>query len=127
MQEMRTRVSRITQDLNALLQELATVPEEHASELIEKVLTPEITKGFESSLDAVRRLLWSHIGAASRQSKSTTPSETLPGGIEVRVSMEGSGPAQGKGSVGTFIEKVEAIVQKKIPTLQKDEDQSHGN
>lgn len=121
MQEMRERMRRITQDLNALLEELAAVRDEHATELIREVLTPEIIKGFKSSVGAMRRLLWSYIETASRQSSLTVPNETLRAAIDALRSMHESESTQLQGSAeGTLIEKVDAIVQKKIPTLPKD-------
>lgn len=121
MQEMRGRALRITQDLNALLEELAAVREEHATELVTEVLTLEVIKGFRSSVHSMRRLLWLYIDAASRQSNLTSPNETLREAIDALRSMHESGNAPLHDSPGdTLIEKVEAIVEKKIPSLHKD-------
>lgn len=121
MQEMHGRVRRITQDLNALVEELAAVREEHARELVTEVLTPEVIKGFKSSVHSMRRLLWLYIDAASRQSNLTAPNEALREAIDALRSTHESGNASLHDSPGdTLIEKVEAIVEKKIPSLHKD-------
>jgi heptaprenylglyceryl phosphate synthase len=116
MKEIRSRVHRITQDLNALLEELAVVREESARELVEEVLTPQIIRGFKSSVDAMRRLLWFYIEAASQTSKSRQ-NLALEGVVDALRSMQESGSGVRSGSAAdSFIEKVEAIVEKRIPS-----------
>lgn len=120
MKEMRSRVCRITLDLNVLLEELAAVQEDNARELVEGVLTPEIIKRFKSSVDAMRRLLWFYIEAASRQANRQQPSLALQEIVDALRSMRDSGSGLPASSgTGSFIEKVEAIVEKRIPTLSQ--------
>lgn len=117
MKEMCSRVRRITQDLNALLEELAIVREENARELVEEVLAPEIIKGFKSSVDAMRRLLWVYIEAAARQNNNARRQNlALDGVVDALKSMHGGGVLPAGATPGSFIEKVEAIVEKKIPS-----------
>lgn len=120
MKEIRSRVHRITQDLNALLEELAVVREENARELVEEVLTPEIIKGFKSSVDSMRRLLWFYIEAASQPTKSHRQNLALEGVVDALRSMHESGSILPAGSAAdSFIEKVEAIVEKRIPSVSQ--------
>lgn len=120
MKEMRNRVRRITNDLNALLEELSAVHEENARELVEGVLTPEIIKGFKASVDAMRRLLWFYIEAASRQTGPQQQNLALEGVVDALTSMRHSESGLPAGpAAGSFIEKVEAIVERKIPFLSQ--------
>lgn len=114
---MQERCERITRNLNALLEDLAAVQEEHT---IGAILTPEAIKGFGSSVQAMRRLLWLYIEEASRQSHPTAPNQTLRDAINALKSMHDnvSTPLEGWAD-GTLIEKVDAIVRKKIPTIHK--------
>lgn len=121
MEEMRSRVCRITQELNLLLQDLAAVREEDSKRLIEEVLPPEIIKSFKSSVDAMRRVLWSYIEAAARQDSPAERSLTLQKLVDVLRSLRQRGiPVPAQTSDGSFIEKVEAIVDKKMPSTHKD-------
>lgn len=108
MQEMCNRVCRITQDLNTLLRELEAAP-------VEEILTPEVIKAFKSSVDAMRRLLWVYIetsGSASGHSRN----QTLHGVVDPLKSMrEIAFPANRISAGDSFIEKMEAIVERKIP------------
>jgi hypothetical protein len=115
MKEMRNRVRRITQDLNTLLQELAAVREPQARELVEGVLTPEVIKAFKSSVDAMRRLLWVYI-EASACAAGQSQNQTLRGVVDALRSMRETAPSTTRRSGdGSFIEKMEAIVEKKMP------------
>jgi hypothetical protein len=123
MKEMRARVRRITRDLNGLSQELSAIREEHAFELVEDVLTPEVIKGFKSSVDAMRRLLWLYIEAASRntsrQNSHLEPNQALEGAVAALRSLRDGVSPPLSAAGGTFIEKVEAIVDRKIPSKPK--------
>ena len=115
MQEKRE--SRISKNLNALLEDLAAVREEHA---ICEILTPEVIKCFGSSVQAMRRLLCLYIEEASRQSNLTVPNQTLRDAIDALKSMrDTTSTTPDPWADGTLIEKVEAIVRRKIPTLDK--------
>ena len=117
MKEMRSRVHRITQDLDALLKELAVFREEHTSELLEEVLAPEIIREFKSSVDAMRRILWLYSEAASRHAaRQRRPGAPLQALRSLR--QNGSTPPAGTGR--SFIERVQAIVDKKIDLLPGD-------
>lgn len=116
MKEIRSRVCRITQDLNVLLPELAAVREQDARELVEEVLTPEIIKALKSSVDAMRRLLWFYIEAASRQTNPRQHNLALEGVVDALRSMRESGTVSSTSASGSFIEKVEAIVERRIPS-----------
>jgi hypothetical protein len=125
MKEIRTRVRRITQDLNALLEELAAVREPNAGELLEQALTPEILKGFKASVDCMQRLLWAYIEAASyqpsRKNATTQQSLAINGLVDALRSLPGTEPSSSRGAAsGSFIEKVEAIVERKIPPRPHD-------
>lgn len=111
MNDMRNRVRRLTRDLNALLKEMAAVREEHACELVDEVLTEAAMKQFKSSVDAMRRLLWVYIDAASRSSSHSRHSRQAAG--------LKPGPHPAKSLPGSFIEKVEAIVEQSISRRQK--------
>lgn len=121
MKEMRNRVHRITQDLDALLKELTVVREEHASKLLDEALAPEIIKEFKSSVDAMRRILWLYTEAASCdaawQRSRRRPGATLQA---IRGSRQsGSTPPAGMAN-RSLIERVQAIVDKKIHSLPGD-------
>jgi hypothetical protein len=105
MQEMCNRVGRITEDLNILLRELEAAP-------AEGILTPEVIKAFKSSVDAMRRLLWVYT-SSSIAGQSRNP--TLRGIVNALENMgEIASPASAMPAGGSFIEKVEAIVERKI-------------
>ena len=118
MNEMRSRVRRITYELNVLLEQLAELREEDAKELTEEVLTPETIKGFKSSVDAMRRVLWFY--AETRQSSPAERSLKLQSAVDALRSLRQDGCSSGaQGADGSFIEKVEAIVDKKMPSLHE--------
>lgn len=124
MKEMRSRVRRITQDLNGLLEDLAAVREPNARKLMEQVLTPEIIQGFKASVDSMQRLLWAYLEAASYQTshQNATPQQslTLNDVLDALKSLPGTAPSLSRGASGSFIEKVEAIVERKIPPRSHD-------
>lgn len=116
MEEMRSRVQRITNDLNMLLDQLAAVREEDSRKLIEEVLTPEIIRAFKSSVDAMWRALWFYIEAAARQSSSAEGNLTLQNVVDALRNLRyAEAPVATEASSGSFIEKVAAIVDKKMP------------
>jgi len=119
MKEMRSRVHRITQDLNALLKELAVVRGEHASELVEEALTPEIIEGFKSSVDAMRRFLWLYIEAAARNAARQRGRQRPGTALQALRSLRQSGSTLPAGAGRSFIERVQAIVDKKIHSLPR--------
>lgn len=123
MNDVRNRVRKLTRELNALLKEMATVREEHACELVDEVLTEETMKQFKSSVDAMRRLLWLYIDAAahsSPHSRQSGQAANLKRATETLRSLHhGAGPHPAKSLPGSFIEKVEAIVEKSISRRQK--------
>lgn len=121
MTDIRNRVRRITRELNGLLKEMATVREEHACELVDEVLTEETVKQFKSSVDAMRRLLWLYIDAAARKgSHSHQQAANLKRATEALRSLHhGDTPFPAKSFTGSFIEKVEAIVEQNIPARRK--------
>jgi hypothetical protein len=89
VKEMQDRVRRIVRDLCTLQAEVMQVLQQHPSQPIEEILTPEVTAEFKSAVDAMRHLLYE------------------------------SGASSGGGS---FIEKVEAIMQRKIPLQEPEKD-----
>lgn len=121
MTDIRNRVRKLTRELNGLLKEMATVREEHACELVDEVLTEETVKQFKSSVDAMRRLLWLYIDAARTGPHSHTQQAA---GVKrateaLRSLHHGDIPFPAKSFSGSFIEKVEAIVEQNIPARQK--------
>jgi len=120
MEEMRHRVGRITNDLNALLNEITTVRE--GSELLDHVLTPEVIKGFKISVDAMRRLLWLYAETTVRRSsQASVDAQSLEEAREaLGRSLHGlGGRVPLTWGTGSFIEKVEAIVEKRIPAMHE--------
>lgn len=125
MKEIRSRVRRITHDLNALREEMAAVREPNVKESLEQALTPEILKGFKTSVDGMRRLLWTYIEAApyqtSCQNAAPQPSLALKGMVDTLRTLPGNAPFLSRGAAsGSFIEKVEAIVERNIPPRSRD-------
>lgn len=121
MTDIRNRMRRVTRELNGLLQELSTVREEHACELVEEVLTEETIKQFKGSVDAMRRLLWLYIEAAARSKpRNSRQASGLKRATEVLRSLgQGESTCSSKSVSGSFIEKVEAIVERSIPPKRK--------
>jgi hypothetical protein len=123
MTDIRNRVRRLTRELNAMLKEMATVREEHACELVDEVLTEETMKQFKSSVDAMRRLLWLYIDAAARNDSPTHHLRQAAGlnrATEALRSLHhGDTPLPAQSLPGSFIEKVEAIVDQSIPPRRK--------
>jgi hypothetical protein len=118
MKEMRIRIRRMTHDLNALLEELATLEKRDAEPPIKEILTPDILRDFKSSVDAVRRTLWFYDARAINENTGTRHSSALN---EMNSSQSTSAVKQNRGnSYGSFIEKVEAIVERKIPSRSTD-------
>jgi len=113
MEEMRNRVGRITNDLNSLLNEI-TAGRQGSGEL-EHVLTPEVIKGFKTSVDAMRRLLWLYVETAVQRSSESVDEQSLQGAKDALRSL-GAGVPLAWGT-GSFIEKVEAIVERRIPVM----------
>jgi len=109
MKEMRNRVLRITQDLNTLQEEIAQVRQQHACELAVEVFTPGLAGEFRSTVDSMRHWLWLNTGDASLP-RIPQAGHDLKGGLSVGISANPSS--------GSFIEKVEAIVERKIPLQQ---------
>lgn len=122
MTDIRNRVRKLTRELNGLLKEMATVREEHACELVDEVLTEETVKQFKSSVDAMRRLLWLYIDAAARTGSHSHAQQAagLKRATEaLRGLHHGEVPFPAKSFSGSFIEKVEAIVEQNIPARRK--------
>jgi hypothetical protein len=118
MKEMRTRIHRLTQDLNALLEELATLRKRDSGPPIKEIVTPDIIKDFKSSVDAVRRILWFYDATAINENTGTRNFSAL-NEIDAFQSTP-PGKASRGSSYGSFIEKVEAIVERKIPSRSTD-------
>ena len=123
MTDIRNRVRKLTRELNGLLKEMATVKEEHACELVDEVLTEETVKQFKSSVDAMRRLLWLYIDAAARKGSHPHHAQqaaNLKRATDALRSLHhGDIPFPAKSFPGSFIEKVEAIVEQNIPARRK--------
>jgi hypothetical protein len=123
MTDIRNRIRKLTRELNGLLKEMATVREEHACELVDEVLTEETVKQFKSSVDAMRRLLWLYIDAAARTGRHSHHAQHAAGlkrATEALRSLHhGDMPFPAKSFSGSFIEKVEAIVEQSIPARRK--------
>ena len=119
MKEMRVRVRRITEDLNALLKELSTSQGVNVGELIEEILTVEVMQDFKASVDAMRHLLWVYIEAASRASEGVhdinlaVQSLRLQRATEMlRGLREGGVPISTQYPEGrTFVAQVQAVVE----------------
>jgi hypothetical protein len=120
MKEIRSRIRRTTCELNGLLEQLAAIQEKDAQELVVSVLTPEIVQEFKSSIDAMRRVLWVYMQASAGHASVFKSDLKSQGLVQTLRSARRSG-SPGLGSAqGSFIEKVEAIVDKKIPLLPGD-------
>ena len=119
MKEMRVRVRRITEDLNALLKELSTSQGVNVGELIEEILTVEVMQDFKASVDAMRHLLWVYIEAASRASDGShdinlaVQSLRLQRATEMLKGLrEGGVPISTQYPEGrTFVAQVQAVVE----------------
>src|SRR5437763_408680 len=119
MKEMRVRVRRITEDLNALLRELSTSQGVNVGELIEEILTVEVMQDFKASVDAMRHLLWVYIEAASRASDGAhdinlaVQSLRLQRATEMLKGLrEGGVPISTQYPEGrTFVTQVQAVVE----------------
>ena len=119
MKEMRVRVRRITEDLNALLRELSTSQGVDVGELIEEILTVEVMQDFKASVDAMRHLLWVYIEAASRASDGSrdinlaVQSLRLQRATEILKGLrEGGVPISTQYPEGrTFVAQVQAVVE----------------
>jgi hypothetical protein len=123
MSELRNRVCRITCELDALMQELATVREERVCELMEQKLTMEVINGFKASVDAMRSLLWFYIdsasGSRSQEIDYVRQSLHLLEAMEVlRSRREAHLPLASAANGGSLIERIEAMVQERIPNHQ---------
>jgi hypothetical protein len=118
MKQIRNRVRRITRELSMLQEDLATAQRQPSSDSAQEILTPEAMTEFKSCVDALRRLLWLSAPAPTSVCSPNTahvPTELqAPRGVweQARISPRWSG--------GSFIEKVEAIVERKIPLQQPD-------
>lgn len=119
MNDVRNRVRKFTRELNGLLKEMATVREEHACELVDEVLTEETMMQFKSSVDAMRRLLWLYIDAAARSGSRSQAAGLNRATDTLRSLHHGASPCRGKSLPGSFIEKVEAIVEQSISSQEK--------
>jgi hypothetical protein len=117
MNAIRERMRRITHDLNALREELTTLEHSGVRELIEEMLTVEVTQHFKSSVDAVRHLLWIYIEAVAQ---AKAPGEVdyevqalrLQRAVEILRSLrEGSVPVN-LNNHGSFVDHVSALVDR---------------
>jgi len=113
MEEMRNRVGRITNDLNNLLNEINAGQQE--SYELGHVLTPEVIKGFKTSVDAMRRLLWLYVETAVHRSSQSVDEQSLHGARDALRSLGARVPLTW--GTGSFIERVEAIVERRIPDM----------
>ena len=81
MNSIRERMRRITHELNGMREELTTLERSGVRELIEEMLTVEVTRDFKTSVDAVRHLLWVYIEAVaqpkSRRSRLRSPESEI--------------------------------------------------
>ena len=66
MTELSANITRVTEDLNALLKRLFNARGPEAAKLLEQILTLEMMRDFKLAVDAMRHLLWIYIEAASR-------------------------------------------------------------
>src|SRR5437879_154906 len=81
MSELTTRIRRITEDLQAVQQQLSSAarPEASASELdavMQEMVNIELISQFKTSVDHMRHLLWSYIEASSSKGRLNV-SDTL--------------------------------------------------
>jgi len=116
MKQIRNRVRRITRELSVLQEELATAERLQSSDAVQEILTPEAMTEFKSCVDALRRLLW----ASTDASRSGDRSSAAQAPIELQAPQGDRGQTRvsPRCSSGSFIEKVEAIVERKIPLQQ---------
>ena len=76
MDDICTRIRRITSDLNVLQDELewqkvSKSSQEHQAQLLEEILSLDLVSDFKSAVDRVRHFLWCYIENAA--SESTQP------------------------------------------------------
>lgn len=76
MSELTTRIRRVTEDLQAIQEELSKAAEpgahpEMRNVLMEELLNAELIDRFKSSVDQMRVLLFSYIEAAASQGRYT--------------------------------------------------------
>jgi hypothetical protein len=81
MSELTTRIRRITQDLQAVQEQLSSAarPDAPASvrdAVMEEMVNIEMISEFKTSVDHMRHLLWSYIEASSSKGRLTV-SDTL--------------------------------------------------
>jgi hypothetical protein len=81
MSELTTRIRRITEDLQAVQQQLSSAarPDAPSSErdaVMQEMINVEMINEFKTSVDHMRHLLWSYIEASSSKG-SLTVSDTL--------------------------------------------------
>ncbi|MCU1283951.1 MAG: hypothetical protein JWO13_301 [Acidobacteriales bacterium] len=81
MSELTTRIRRITEDLQAVQQQLSSAarPDAPSSErdaVMQEMINVELINEFKTSVDHMRHLLWSYIEASSSKG-SLTVSDTL--------------------------------------------------
>jgi hypothetical protein len=115
MNSIRERMRRITHELNGMREELTTLERSGVRELIEEMLTVEVTRDFKTSVDAVRHLLWVYIEAVAQPKEAgavdyEVQSLRLQRAIEILRSLrEGSVPANANGHL-SFVDHVSAMV-----------------
>src|SRR5437899_333946 len=81
MSELTTRIRRVTEDLQAIQEQLSSAARHDASSeeresVMEEMLNLELINEFKTSVDHMRHLLWSYIEASSSQGRLTV-SHTL--------------------------------------------------
>ncbi len=115
MNSIRERVRRITQELNGMREELASLEHSGVRELIEEMLSVEVTRDFKASVDAVRHLLWVYIEAVAQPREAgavdyEVQSLRLQRAIEILRSLrEGSVPSSVNSHL-SFVDHVSAMV-----------------
>src|SRR5215469_2922107 len=112
MKQIRNRVRRITRELSVLQEELVTAQGQQSSDAVQEILTPEAMTEFKSCVDALRRLLWLSTDASTSESRSSAA--YVPTELQVPHDGWGQTRVSPRWSSGSFIERVEAIVERRI-------------
>jgi hypothetical protein len=125
MDDVRGTVQRITKDLNSLLRQLSAKDDTQARELVEELLTSDVMKDFQSSVDATRHLLWIYIEAVShnRGSKTVVQSTRLQRAVDMLRALHSSPVPEQFAGPETFFEHVQTIVdayESKEPSQEHD-------
>lgn len=111
MENIRATVQRITGDLNILMRQLSATDDAHARQFVEQMQTSEILADFQSSVDAMRHLMWIYVEAVAKNGGTgAMQSQRLRQAVDMLRALHAGPIPEHLSGPETFFEHVQSVM-----------------